>query len=329
MSKTRGLILGKFAPFHIGHERLIEIAFKEVDEVTVIIYDCPNLTSISLNVRANWIRCLFPKAHVIEGWDAPNQHEDTPEVKRAQEEYVKKVLNGKKITHFFSSEYYGEHMSKFLGAKDRRVDRDDPRQTYITTATMIRAGKNLGKNFLSTVAYKDILIKVAFVGIPSQEQSKLVECIAEKLKTSYVEDNLHELLAKKIPVYQPDFYRIANKRYEDANSENKIFSGNEYMIYDSTGFIDHLLSVATHNKFDEKMFKFFSEDMRTYDLILANDTLKSSVSEYLNIDNSIFLNQLINNLNALRINCQILSGTFEEKLQMSEKLIKAIKKRFN
>ncbi len=98
MNKTRGLILGKFAPFHIGHKRLMEIALEEVDEVYTIIYDCPNLTSIPLNVRANWVRHFFPKIYVIEGWDAPNRHEDTPEVKRLQEEYVKKTLNRKKIT---------------------------------------------------------------------------------------------------------------------------------------------------------------------------------------------------------------------------------------
>ena len=333
MHKTRGLILGKFAPFHVGHWRLIKAALEEMDEVYVIVYDCPNLTSIPLNVRANWVRQFFPQVFVIEGWDAPNMHEDNPEVKKIQENYVKKALNGKKITHFFSSEYYGGHMSKFLGAADRRLDRNDPKQGYLTTATMIRSGKNLSKHFLSAVVYKDMLIKVALVGVPSQEQSKLVRHIAKKMHTTYVEDNTLSFVAKqnkgkKHKKFIPDFYKIANKKHELANRETIIFSAKEYLIYNSTGFVDHLLSVATHGRFDKKMYDFFSKDMAVYDLVFVSNNLKNSIGKSLGMDDSIFLNQLCVNLDTIKVNYQILSGTFEEKLIFSEKIIKSVNKKF-
>ncbi len=330
MKKSRGLILGKFAPFHIGHKRLIRIALKEVDELYVLIYDCPNLTSIPLNIRAGWVRHFFPEVNIIEGWDAPNRHEDTPEVKKIQEEYLKKALSGKKITHFFSSEYYGDHVSKSLEAIDRRLNREDPRQKFATTATMIRNGKNLNKNFLDKIVYKDILIKIAFIGIPSYEQLKLVKTIAKKLKTSYVEDNLFKLFKnKQLSINNIDFYKIANKKYKIANTEDKIFSGKEYLIYNSTGFIDHLLSIATHNRFDKKLYDFFSEDMRNYDLIFVNDSLNKKINKALCVNSLFFLNQLINNLNTLGVCYQKISGTFKQKLSISEKTIKSFKKRFN
>ena len=336
MNKKRGLILGKFAPFHVGHERLIEIALKEVDEVYVIIYDCPNLTSIPLNVRASWVRRLFPKVNVIEGWDAPNRHEDTPDVKKLQEEYVKSVLNGKKITHFFSSEYYGEHMSKALGAIDRRTNRDDPKEGYgicasMIRATMIRDGKYLNQDHLSVIVYKDILIKVAVIGSPSVERSNLVKQIAQNLNTSSSEDNLFKVLNNnsKSEVKDLNFYQIAQERYKIANTEDKIFSGKEYFIYDSTGFIDHLLSIATHNSFDEDLFRFFSEDMRSYDLVLVNSDSEISLgSKVLKINDSIFLNQITSNLNTLGISYSLLSGKFNEKLLAAEHIIKTFKKRF-
>ena len=285
MNKTRGLILGKFAPFHVGHERLIEIALEEVDEVYVLIYDCPNLTSIPLNVRASWVRHLFPKVNVIEGWDAPNKHENTPEIQKLQEEYVINALNGKKIKHFFSSEYYGEHMSKALGAIDRRTNRDDPKEGYgicasMIRATMIRDGKYLNQDHLNVVVYKDILIKVALIGIPSVEKSNLVKQIAQNLYTSSSEDNLFEVLNNRseFTVNNFNFYQIAQEKYKLANTEDKIFSGKEYLIYDSTGFIDHLLSIATHNSFNEDLCKFFSDDMKSYlkqnvplDTLILND----------------------------------------------------------
>lgn len=37
---THGLVLGKFAPLHKGHEYLIETALREMDRVTVMIYHC-------------------------------------------------------------------------------------------------------------------------------------------------------------------------------------------------------------------------------------------------------------------------------------------------
>jgi len=329
MKKTRGLILGKLAPFHIGHKRLIETALKEVDEVYVLIYDCPNLINIPLNIRANWVRYFFPQVHVIEGWDAPNRHENTDEVKRLQENYVKKVLNGNKITHFFSSEYYGEHMSKSLNAVDRRLDRNDPKQGYITTATMIRNGKNMNKNFLSKIVYKDLLIKVVFIGIPSDEQSKLVKNIAKKFRTTYVGDNLLKISKEKLSKNKVNFYKIADEKYKIANTDSKIFSAKEYLFYNSTGFVDSLLSIATHNKFSQESYNFFSDDLKNYDIIFVNNISKNNIGDTIGLDGGVFLNQIIKSLNSLKINYQVLSGTFEEKLLIIEKIVKTFTKRFN
>lgn len=41
MNQTIGLTLGKYAPFHRGHQFVIETALAECDRVQVIIYDCP------------------------------------------------------------------------------------------------------------------------------------------------------------------------------------------------------------------------------------------------------------------------------------------------
>src|SRR5690349_15282047 len=112
---TTGLTLGKFAPLHKGHQYMIETAIKETDEVIVVIYDAPEATPIPLDVRANWIRSLYPEVEVIEGWKGPSVMGDTPEIKKIQENYILGLLNGRLITHFYSSEFYGDHMSKALG----------------------------------------------------------------------------------------------------------------------------------------------------------------------------------------------------------------------
>ena len=114
--KTHGLTLGKYAPLHKGHQFVVDTAVKEMDRVSVIIYDAPETTTIPLNVRAGWIRSLYTSVNVIEAWDGPTQVGDTPEIKKVQEDYVLNVLKIRGITHFYSSEFYGEHMSRALGA---------------------------------------------------------------------------------------------------------------------------------------------------------------------------------------------------------------------
>ena len=66
-----GLVLGKFAPLHKGHQLLIETALEENDHVIVLIYHAPDATSVPLPVRSQWIRDLYPTVQLIEAWDGP------------------------------------------------------------------------------------------------------------------------------------------------------------------------------------------------------------------------------------------------------------------
>ena len=103
---THGLVLGKFAPLHKGHEYLIETALREMDRVTVMIYHC-SFYPIPLSIRANWIRTLYPQVEVLEAWDGPESCGDTPEIKKENEDYILSFLGDRKITHFYCSEFYG------------------------------------------------------------------------------------------------------------------------------------------------------------------------------------------------------------------------------
>ncbi|MGO4373116.1 adenylyltransferase/cytidyltransferase family protein, partial [Paenibacillus sp. MCAF20] len=93
-----GLTLGKYAPFHKGHQYVVETALSEMDEVIVIIYDCPETIDIPLPVRAGWIRTLYPAVRVIEAWGGPNEVGYTPEIKAMHEQYVLGLLEDQRIT---------------------------------------------------------------------------------------------------------------------------------------------------------------------------------------------------------------------------------------
>ncbi len=100
MEKTHGLTLGKFAPLHNGHQLVIETALSEMDEVTVIIYDAPETTSIPLNIRSNWIRLLYPQVRIIEAWDGPTEVGESVEIKQKHEKFIIKEFKGEKYHSF-------------------------------------------------------------------------------------------------------------------------------------------------------------------------------------------------------------------------------------
>lgn len=69
MTRLRhGLVLGKFWPLHAGHQHLIETALADCERVTVQLLAHPD-EDIPLEVRAGWIRELYPQAHLVTAYD--------------------------------------------------------------------------------------------------------------------------------------------------------------------------------------------------------------------------------------------------------------------
>lgn len=181
MIKT-GLTLGKFAPLHRGHQYLIEVALREMDHLIVLIYDAKEVTDVPLTVRANWIRKLYPTVEVVEGKDGPINVGYTEEVKRIQERYVLGVLKGRVITHFYSSEPYGHHMSQALGSVNRMVDIE--RQKFPISGTAVRKAAGKYTAFLEPVVYKDLIINAVFMGAPSTGKTTIAYACAGHFDTA-------------------------------------------------------------------------------------------------------------------------------------------------
>ena len=153
--RTRGLTLGKYAPLHAGHQFVIETALAEIDELIILIYHAPEATAIPLPVRAGWLRQFYPQAQTIEAWDGPTMVGNTPQIQKLHETYIIETLGIRGITHFYSSEFYGEHMSQALGAVNRLVD--PARSRFPLSGTLIREGPIRYKEFLYPTVLSDLL----------------------------------------------------------------------------------------------------------------------------------------------------------------------------
>jgi len=150
-----GLTIGKFAPFHKGHQFLIETALSRVDKLIVMIYDCPEITNIPLSVRAGWIKKLYHGVVIIEAYGSPKKIGKDEEAIKAQTDYILGKVSGYKITHFFSSEWYGKYVSKVLGAENVLVDAD--RKKFPISGSLSRSDIEKYKDMINQDVYRDLM----------------------------------------------------------------------------------------------------------------------------------------------------------------------------
>ena len=152
--KKIGFTIGKFAPLHKGHQYLIEKGLKEMDEFYVIVYET-DIIDIPLEIRANWIQTLYPKVRILYAKNPPNQYGlDNTSVK-IQIDYLKRIIKDIPVTHFYSSEPYGEYVSKYMNVIDNRID--NKREFIPVSATQIRENIEKYKNYLDEYVYKEIV----------------------------------------------------------------------------------------------------------------------------------------------------------------------------
>ena len=151
--KKIGFTIGKFAPFHKGHQYLIETARKEMDKVIVVVYDT-DLIDVPTEKRADWIKKLYPDVEIKYAHNPPSQYGLDKESVNIQMEYLTKIIGEDKPTHFYSSEKYGASVADYMNIVDRRVDME--RKNYPISATKVRNDVETNKKYLEDIVYKDI-----------------------------------------------------------------------------------------------------------------------------------------------------------------------------
>ena len=325
--KKIGLTLGKYAPFHKGHQYLIDIALSEVDELNVLIYDT-NVTTIPLQIRAKWIKDLYPQVNVIKGWGGPDGYSNERAFEILQEEYIKNVLDGKQITHFYSNEFYGKHVSKALNALDRRID--EKRKVVPISATQIRKDPYKHRKFIDKVVYKDLITKVVFLGAMSTGKSTITEALAKKYNTTFASE------------YGRDYWtenqvnrRISFKAFDEIGKghiqqeEKALINANKYLFVDTNAITTYMYSLDYHGKASNFLTNLALENSRRYDLFFLceddipyDDTWDRSGSQ----KREIFHKQIIADLKERKIPYISLKGSLEKRIKIVGKVLLNFKK---
>ena len=149
----RGFTIGKFAPFHKGHQYLIETALKEMDEFYVIVYDTPEF-DIDIETKIKWIKDVCPDVKILKAFNSPKQYGLDEESVNIQMQYLSNIIKDIKFTHFYSSEDYGKYVANYLKLENVIVDRN--REKYTISARDIRNNIEFQKKYLNEIVYNDM-----------------------------------------------------------------------------------------------------------------------------------------------------------------------------
>jgi HTH-type transcriptional regulator, transcriptional repressor of NAD biosynthesis genes len=312
----RGLTLGKYAPLHKGHQLVIETALAEMDEVLALIYDAPETTNVPLNVRSNWLRKLYPQVKVIEAWGGPTEVGDTPEIKRKHEDYIIHKLKILGITRFYSSEFYGEHMSLALGAENRLVDPE--RKNIAISGSQIRENPYAFRKYISPTVYRDLITNIVFLGAPSTGKTTIAERMAQEYSTVWMPEYGREYweknqIERRLSLEQ--LVEIAEEHLE--REESLLYKANQYLFTDTNAITTFMFSQYYHQTALPKLVELANFASSHYDLVFLCDTdipYDDTWDRSGDVNRRTFQKQIIGDLLARKIPFFVLNGDLKTRI---------------
>lgn len=217
----RGLVVGKFAPLHRGHELVIRSALARCDELFVLSYANPAPRGCDAERRARWLAALFPETRrLVLGAEAPVPLDaDSDEAHRDFVAGLCRSWAGGAIDAVFTSEAYGpgfaDHLGRALGQPVAHVAVDPQRRAVPISGSVIRADVHAHRSWLSPVVYASFVERVTILGGESSGKSTLARALAEHFGTGHVAEYGRELWEEKAgALVFDDLLRIAERQVE-------------------------------------------------------------------------------------------------------------------
>lgn len=124
-----------------------------MDKFYVIIYET-QVIQIPIEKRASWIKKIYPEVNLLYAKNPPSQYGLDEESVKIQTDYLKELVNGIEVTHFYSSEPYGEFVARDLGIEEVQVD--GKREKYPISSTAIRKDIKEHENDIEKIVYNDM-----------------------------------------------------------------------------------------------------------------------------------------------------------------------------
>ncbi len=239
---STGLVVGKFAPLHLGHEQVIRTAMAACDHVVLLSYSRPEFSGCEPHRRAAWLVQRFPETTriVLNNSDEPIPENSAPDDDhRAFCASILRRRIDRPIDAIFTSESYGQGFAADLsyrqGAPVAHVSVDLERRTLPISGTALRADVHGLHRFLSAEVYADFIQRITILGGESTGKSTLVTALARKLSTSQVAEygrELWDLQAGDLSFN--DLLAIAREQIRREEAALLLDSTHQYLICDTS-----------------------------------------------------------------------------------------------
>lgn len=188
--RTCGLTVGKFMPFHIGHQYMIDFGLAVLGNMTVIVSGNED-DSIPLSVRYQWVFDHYknnPNVIVEKHIDDIPMAETDQHGTVVNRDFWKQWIRVFKhfcpaATHFVSGDQYGQTAAEFLGIEWLPVTR-----RYGISGSRIRTDPIACYHDLTDVAKPYFCTKIAIIGAESTGKSTMAAEMSSVLNGQCVEE---------------------------------------------------------------------------------------------------------------------------------------------
>ncbi|MBK4414348.1 AAA family ATPase [Enterobacter hormaechei] len=231
---AEGLIVGKFAPLHAGHELLINAALARCETVFIISYSLPEMPGCEPEKRLQWLQMRFPRCrHLVFSPEIAAGHDIEPPPPNDADadrhrHYVATLCE--RFFHcrpdaVFTAEDYGDGFARVLsqrfGKPVTHVRLQRPEGPDAPSGTLIRSDVHRYREMLSAEVYRSFVFRICLLGGESTGKSTLSRALAAALNAPYVAEFGREYWEEKSGVLEcDDLLHIAREqvRREDAAS---------------------------------------------------------------------------------------------------------------
>lgn len=273
MTAKIGLIVGKFLPFHKGHEYAINFASEQVDLLYVFV-DSPHSDKPDIETRVKWIEQnqINNKIIVVGSSDFfgcampqdPSEHPDFWNIWR------KRMFGiNPRFDYLFASEEYGVKFAEVLGATFVPVDIS--REIIPISGTEIRKFPRVNFDFLTKEAKRHYRKKIVIAGPESVGKSTIVKEMATYYKTSYVPEygrTFYEHRKEYKCLYE-DMVPIAKGHAASIKAIEDSASG--VLLIDTDAIATAIFSEFYHGKVPNEVIDIIQHEKVDLTILLAPD----------------------------------------------------------
>lgn len=223
-----GLVVGKFAPLHLGHEWLVQKAAEQCERLLVLSYTKPEFERCDVARRRQWLATRFSEHECLvidDAWlaDACKRRGVTvrPMPTNAAEDAVQQgwlawllrdVLE-RRPDAMFSSEDYGPPCAAMLAqAFDQTVEAvvvDRARVHMPISATAIRTSPQTARQWMAPEVAGAFVRRLVLLGGESTGKTTLATALAERLGTLWVAEYGRELWEQQGGLSEADLLEVA------------------------------------------------------------------------------------------------------------------------